>query len=69
MPSGLPPDTNNNRDMEMNREPEREAAWEEGGEWIPPYNARYRRLLGYHRRLVEERGYPPSELMKLLDRG
>ena len=69
MPSGLPPDTNNNRDMEMNREPERDAAWEEGGEWFPPYNARYRRLLGYHRRLVEETGYPPSEFMKLLDRG
>ena len=67
--SGLPSDANNNKNTEMNREPEREAVWEEGGEWIPPYNARYRRLLDYHRRLVEEKGYPPSELMTLLDWG
>ena len=67
--SGLSPDINNNEDVETCGDPDRETVWAEDDRWIPPCNARYRRLLRYHRWLTEERGYPPSELMVLLNRG
>ena len=67
--SGLSPDINNKEDVETCGDPDRETVWAEDDRWIPPCNARYRRLLRYHRWLTEERGYPPSELMVLLNRG